>query len=601
MTPKRQSGRTLARVLAVLAALWPGWAGALDSSLTAPGADDALTNRLRAASLSMASEAQKLETPQEILAAANSDYRTLLQVLYDSGYFSPVIQIRLNGREAASIAPLNPPRSVERIEIEVTPGPRFLFGRARIAPLAPGTELPAGFAPGQTATTGMIRDAADAAAQGWREAGHALADIRGQKITADHRRDQINVDIRMEPGPALTFGALRLPDTTGVKLHRLRKIAGFPTGQPYHPDDVQKVATRLRRTGTFSSVSIVQDEAANPDSTLDFEAELVDQKLRRVTAGVELKSEQGLELSMGWIHRNLFGGAERLTFTGEVGNIGGTEQIDGLFSLRLDKPAAIGPDDILHYRFALERLNETHYSAGLIGMEVGVRRVFSDDLFIEAAFNASTTRSDDVFGDDRKFHILSLPVHAVWDRRDSAVDARKGFYLDAGASLFKGFSGAGSGGTLAADARGYWSPRGSDRFVLAGRVQIGSVIGADLDSVPPQMLYFSGGADTVRGQPYQSLGVPVTGGVAGGRGLLALSAELRAKVTSKISVVGFYDYGAVDAESFVSGASEHHAGAGIGVRYELGGIGPVRLDVGFPVSGATDDGAQLYLGIGQAF
>ena len=47
------------------------------------------------------------------------------------------------------------------------------------------------------------------------------------------------------------------------------------------------------------------------------------------------------------------------------------------------------------------------------------------------------------------------------------------------------------------------------------------------------------------------------------------------------------------------------AGAGLGVRYETG-LGPIRLDVGVPVSGPgasldTIWDAQLYIGIGQAF
>jgi molybdopterin-binding protein len=38
------------------------------------------------------------------------------------------------------------------------------------------------------------------------------------------------------------------------------------------------------------------------------------------------------------------------------------------------------------------------------------------------------------------------------------------------------------------------------------------VTGADLTEVPPEMLFFSGGAGTVRGQPYQSLAIDVGGG-----------------------------------------------------------------------------------------
>jgi translocation and assembly module TamA len=132
-------------------------------------------------------------------------------------------------------------------------------------------------------------------------------------------------------------------------------------------------------------------------------------------------------------------------------------------------------------------------------------------------------------------------------------------------------------------------------------VQLGSVIGPDLDEVPPTLLFFSGGAGSVRGHPYESLGIPVAGGIAGGKSYAAVSAEIRGYVTEKIALVGFYDFGMVGAESYLDDSAESHAGAGIGVRYDLGGFGPLRLDIATPVSGDTDDGIQFYIGIGQAF
>ena len=57
------------------------------------------------------------------------------------------------------------------------------------------------------------------------------------------------------------------------------------------------------------------------------------------------------------------------------------------------------------------------------------------------------------------------------------------------------------------DLRGYKSLRAERRLVLAGRVQAGAVFGASLLGTPRDYLFYSGGGGTVRGQPYQSLGV----------------------------------------------------------------------------------------------
>ena len=154
---------------------------------------------------------------------------------------------------------------------------------------------------------------------------------------------------------------------------------------------------------------------------------------------------------------------------------------------------------------------------------------------------------------------------------------------------------------LVVDGRIYRTLTESGSLVAAARLQFGSVIGPSLPDVSPEFLFFSGGSPTVRGQPFESLGIPVGNEIAGGRSILAASAELRARVSGALSVVGFFDIAAIDADSFISGDSEYHSGAGLGLRYDLGGIGPLRLDLALPVSGSTDDGLQFYLGIGQAF
>ena len=141
----------------------------------------------------------------------------------------------------------------------------------------------------------------------------------------------------------------------------------------------------------------------------------------------------------------------------------------------------------------------------------------------------------------------------------------------------------------------------TDSIVLAGRAQVGSVLGSSLTGTTPDLLFFSGGADTVRGQPYESLGIPVGTDTAGGKSFLGLSAEVRTRVTSAITLVGFYDYGMVGPDSFVTADDESQSGAGLGLRYGLSGIGAIRVDVAYPVHGDTSDGLQFYIGIGQAF
>ena len=164
---------------------------------------------------------------------------------YEAGYFGANISITLNGREAANLSALESNPKVEPVRISVDPGRVFTFGQASVAPLPPNVSLPAEFQTGATAGTPQIRRAARDAITAWRENSHAKAQIADQSISAQHTTAQINASIRIDPGPALRFGNLITPNDTSVRSDRIRTIAGLPTGQPFHPDEVERARDRL--------------------------------------------------------------------------------------------------------------------------------------------------------------------------------------------------------------------------------------------------------------------------------------------------------------------------------------------------------------------
>ncbi|TNJ42062.1 autotransporter assembly complex family protein [Phaeobacter sp. B1627] len=594
------------RSFAVVAALATGLlcgfpaAQALETTLTAPKASPELTTNLEGASAALGM-GQTAEV-QEVLAAALSDYRTLVQVLYDGGYFAPVVNIRIDGREAAEIDLLTPPRQINAVAITVDPGPAFTFGQAEVSPL-PQSEpaaLPADFKPGQPASTGTIQAAATAALTAWDRAGHPKVELAAQDITANAVKQRLDAALHIAPGPRLRLGKMQIKGDSDVRQDAIRRIAGFESGKVYHPDLVSKSATRLRRTGAFSSVTLRQAETPNPDGTLDFVAEVEDLPKRRFTFGIEFSTSEAVEISSSWMHRNLFGAAERLKIDLSLSGLGSSD-LDGSVSARLDQPAALGTGETLFYLGALEQLKEEHYTATSLTGEIGVRRTVSETTFVEGALGLRLIKADDAYGADREFKYLSGRLRAEKDKRDNKTDPTGGYYLDGEIVPFVGLDGRDAGLQVNIDARGYKSLGDTGRIVLAGRLQLGSVIGPNSRDVSPTLLYFSGGAGSVRGQEFQSLGIDVGGQSAGGRGYLALSGEIRGRITDAISLVGFYDVGFVDESSFVSGDSDYHAGAGIGLRYDVTGIGPIRFDVALPVSGDDEDGLQFYIGIGQAF
>ncbi|HCQ64963.1 MAG TPA: hypothetical protein DIU07_07240 [Rhodobacteraceae bacterium] len=594
----------LPRVLgvALAAAALPAPAQQLD--FVVKGDDKAVTAALQGASLLYAGQDAADRDPRDVLAAARADYARLVGALYAEGYYGGVVRIRVDGREAAALSPFAAPAEIGSVAVEVDPGPQFQFGNLTIGPRVPGSTAPSAFQTGAPAYSTAVQGAVDAAVSDWRDAGRAKAAVAGQSVSADHRSQTLDASIRLAPGPLVTLGDLVQTTPSAVRADRVQRIAGLPTGEVYSPDEVELAAQRLRRTGAFASVALTEAETLGPGDTMDIALALTDEKPRRFGFGAELASLEGLSVSGFWMHRNLLGGAERLRVDGEISGIDGTlDGMDAEALARLDIPAAFGTDNDAFVFLEGNYLDDPGYLLYGGGGGAGVQRYFTPEIEGSAALAYHYTITEDDLG-KREYSFLSLPASLTWDRRDNQLDPTSGTYVIAEAEPFYEFNGETFGARTYVDARAY---RGfaDGRVVLAGRAQLGYVAAPSSEDVPSDFLFFSGGGGTVRGFPYQSMGVDLGGGdIIGGRTFLGGSAELRYKVTDTIGLVAFADAGRVGADSFLDNA-DWQIGAGAGLRYYTG-LGPIRLDVGVPVSGpgASLDSiwdAQLYIGIGQAF
>ena len=583
--------------------------GAQEVTVVLPPGAEGLRDALESASLTTSLDTAGPSTAQDYVAAARADYRRILTGLYANGYFGGTVSITIDGQEAAGIAPLDAPGQIGTVVIAVDPGPLFTFGRADIAPLPPGTQAPDVFATGQPAQTDAIRTAVRSAVTGWQELGFAKAVPGDQQIVAQHAANRLDVSVQISPGPRLSFGPLTVVGNAAVRTARIIEIAGLPSGQVYSPAEVALAEARLRRTGAFGSASLVEAEDYAADLSLPFTLQVTEQKPRRLGFGAEISSLDGITVSAYWLHRNLLGGAERLRLDAEVTGIGSPDSGPDLtLGADFSRPATINANTDLIASAALQRLDEPDYFLWQATADIGFIKYVRDDLTYEGSLGLLTAREETAYR-TRDYTLLTLPLRATLDRRDDRFDATSGYFVDLQATPFLGLSGGADGGRLYADARVYRSFGDNDRFTLAARAQVGSVIGAGLLDAPADFLFYSGGGNTVRGQPYQSLGISLTqefglgpaGAQTGGAAFVGAQLEARFDVTEKIGLVGFYDIGLIGAESLPQSGDAWHAGAGIGLRYDTP-IGPIRLDLATPASGDNiGEDLQIYIGIGQSF
>ena len=410
---------------------------------TVNSGDKDLTATLRAAS-GLASAA-KDKPALDLFADARAEYGRLLLALYATGHYGPVIHVLVDGREAASIAPLDAPSSIRHITVTVDPGPAFAFSRAEVAPLARKTEMPEGFAVGKVAGSGVVKAAVQTGVNGWRNQGNAKAAVASQNLTADHTGSTLAVQVALQPGPVLRFGAMTVHGAQRMRVARVQQIAGLPTGKRFDPADEARAVERLRRSGVFTSVTLTEDDQITAPDQLGLTADLVEARRHRYTFGAEVATNEGLGLNGSWLDRNVAGGGERLQITGAITNISAAGSgLDYALGVTLDRPATPGPDTTLNLYANIGHKDDNDYTADTLSSGFGFTHYFNSSLTGHVALSYNFSRGNDVAG-NFLYRSVALPVGVTWDKRDSTTDPTRNFYIDLNLKPFVGFGTTGDG------------------------------------------------------------------------------------------------------------------------------------------------------------
>ena len=144
----------------------------------------------------------------------------------------------------------------------------------------------------------------------------------------------------------------------------------------------------------------------------------------------------------------------------------------------------------------------------------------------------------------------------------------------------------------------------SERIVAAGRIRLGTILGAQRDDIAPSRRFYSGGGGSVRGYGYQRIGPrDVDNDPIGGRSLAEFSLEARIRLNAfggNFGIVPFIDGGTLSTKAMPD-FRDWQIGVGIGARY-YSSFGPIRIDIGTPLNRQQGDGRiAVVVGLGQAF
>lgn len=611
-------------------------ADALPYSLTiAPTGDAAIDRAIADASLLAGLQGQAPVGPFALVARAESDAARIETILRSLGHYDGVTTIRIAGlrMEDPGLLPLLeglPAGSRVSVQVELDPGPLYRIGTARLDGAVPRSAAAAfDLQPGDPARAQAVLAAGESVLRALQEDGYALARVPPPDALVNHDNRTMDVTYLAEAGPRVNLGPVSVIGLERLREDYVLRRLGLEPGEPFSPSRLEGARRDLLAHGVIAWARLTPGTGPDAAGRLPLTLDLAERPPRVLRFAGAYTSDEGATASTSWTHRNLFGRAERLTLQGELGGL--SQNRRGSFNY-LAKGSFLRPDlwvRDLDLRLDLAGVSESldAYDRDAVITALALERRFSPGLRGSAGLGFEDSRiSQD--GRTRDYHLASLPLTLGYDSTDDPLDARAGLRLTVAATpalvldedgpgfLVARWTGTGylglpripigigsgldttQGAPETADQGKAPDTQGS---LLAARLVLGSLLGAQADEVPPDWRFYAGGGGSVRGYPFQSIG-PRTAfdKPAGGDGLLEASLELRQPLVGPWGLALFADAGAVSRDG-VPGTGDLALGLGLGMRYRTP-VGPIRVDLATPLKRESGDSpVQLYIGIGQAF
>lgn len=426
--------------------------------------------------------------------------------------------------------------------------------------------------------------------------GYPLASVEKRRIIVDMEQKKMEAAACIDEGPLSKFGPLTVSGLNGVKPRFVLRRLAWKEGQLYNPDDVEETQKRLLNSGLFSSVYISHDSQLDAEGALGMKMKLTEAKNRQVSVGLFYATVDGPGMNFSWTHRNVRGMGETVSLFGEVSK----RYYTG--SLTYKKPDFLTMDQTYRALAELERehihayIAFTYRFANYVDRKLDNRRNLSAGLEVEhiAVSNSASNGS---------YLLLSLPFFARYNTTDDLLDPTRGYTIVYQPHLFQSLRHGNQRFAKQRLTTTFYIPLWKKWLVFAGRVQFGSIAGTRQKNVPLPYLFLGGSEDDLRGYRYMTVS-PLNEHRKpyGGRSALFLTAEARIRITEKIGIVPFADFGTVTFSELPTVDAKWYKSVGGGLRY-FTFFGPLRLDVGFPLDRrkGVDPAFRIYASIGQTF
>jgi translocation and assembly module TamA len=461
-------------------------------------------------------EADEADEERELRRAE----RAATAALATEGYFSPALRFEPN------VAPVPRYRLLVETGRQTTVGSVDIRVRGalaepafaeRVATLRREWSLPAG-APFRSAEWEAAKNRLMLAVTA---RDFAAATLAQSSAEVDAERATAELTVEVDSGPAYRVGPLKIEGLQRHDATLVERFNPFKPGAPFDRALMLQFQQALQETAYFNSVVVTLDlESATTDEA-PLRVQLREALLRRFSAGIGFATNTGAHIEALYRQAITFGRPYLLQSGFRFDQTGEFAYVDMIFP-----PQRGGARDsigALVENSDIENLQINRWGLGAARSQLNGPRD-GRNVETQLAFNFEHERRETPLDPPITLDVLSSTY--TWTRRDvdDITNPRRGNLIQLQGSV-------GLGGLSIDDAfaRAFGSlvqyvPIGTrDALILRG--QAGVVQAESTNNVPNKFLFRTGGALTVRGYDYESLGVEQGGAIVGGRALAVASIE----------------------------------------------------------------------------
>ena len=439
--------------------------------------------------------------------------------------------------------------------------------------------------------------------------GYAFVDVR-PRIDRDNENKILNLTYDIQEGPKVYVERIDISGNVRTQDKVIRREFRIAEGDAFSTAKIRRTEQRLKNLGFFESVDIQAVPSDSPDKTV-IKVKVAEKSTGELSFGAGFSTADGPLGNVGLRERNLLG--KGYDVRAQLNISGRRSTIDVSFTdpYFLDKELSAG-FDIFHRRFDRREssFEERNTGAGLrMGYDLTeyTRHTISYTFSWDEVRDVDDHASDVIIEEEGNEYRSVIGHDIMYDRRDSKIDPRDGYYLSLGQDF------AGLGGTVTylrnTLGGGYFIPI-TKEVTIGATGEVGYIFGIG-DDVRVTDAFFLGGQN-LRGfrtggvGPRDSDTKDALGGKFRAEGTVQAAFPLGLPEEYQIRGRVFSDFGTLTGTDFEDEIDLHDSAAlrlsvGFGLTW-VSPFGPLAVDLAYPLLKEDFDRDELFrFSVGTSF